>query len=85
MLEVADIIRRDGAALRAHLGDRLLPSQVRPRHNIGLPHGQTRADVVWLNVGATLQLVARNCRIEQAQFNVHSSIQGSLQFLRIGH
>ena len=29
MLEVADIIRRDGAALRAHLGDRLLPSQAR--------------------------------------------------------
>jgi hypothetical protein len=29
MLEVADIIRRHGAALRAHLGDRLLPSQAR--------------------------------------------------------
>lgn len=29
MLEVADIIRRQGAALRAHLGDRLLPSQAR--------------------------------------------------------
>ena len=29
MLEVSDIIRRDGAALRAHLGDRLLPSQAR--------------------------------------------------------
>jgi len=29
MLEVADIIRRHGAALRAALGDRLLPSQAR--------------------------------------------------------
>jgi hypothetical protein len=29
MLEVADIIRRHGAALRATLGDRLLPSQAR--------------------------------------------------------
>ena len=29
MLEVADIIRRHGAALRASLGDRLLPSQAR--------------------------------------------------------
>lgn len=29
MLEVADIIRRHGAAVRAHLGDRLLPSQAR--------------------------------------------------------
>jgi len=29
MLEVADIIRRHGAAVRAHLGSRLLPSQAR--------------------------------------------------------
>jgi len=29
MLEVADIIRRHGAAVRAHLGGRLLPSQAR--------------------------------------------------------
>lgn len=29
MLEVADIIRLHGAAVRAHLGDRLLPSQAR--------------------------------------------------------
>ena len=29
MLDVADIIRRHGAALRAHLGSRLLPSQAR--------------------------------------------------------
>jgi hypothetical protein len=29
VLEVADIIRRHGAAVRAHLGTRLLPSQAR--------------------------------------------------------
>jgi hypothetical protein len=29
MREVADVVRRFGAAVRAHLGDRLLPSQAR--------------------------------------------------------
>ena len=29
MLEVADIIRRHGAAVRAYLGSHLLPSQAR--------------------------------------------------------
>ncbi|MDO8681410.1 MAG: IS91 family transposase [Acidobacteriota bacterium] len=35
MLEVAEIIRRHGAAVRAHLGSRLLPSQARALRDLG--------------------------------------------------